>query len=100
MIAFEVSINGRRRCLAGIELGILSAIIDAAERDTGSEVRQIAVGGLRQPSGEHVNWIRDPIHVGDEITIKIVEADQVDDAVVRHVGPPRGCSDPQADDAD
>lgn len=86
MICFEISINGKLVCTAGIgELGILSAILTWVKRDPNRcpdgmsedewckeelcfDVRG-AVG--HEIERERLQWIDQAIQVGDKITIQI-----------------------------
>ena len=81
MICLEVWVNGEKICLAGVGDGVLHCIVDAARRRFKSHLH---VGGLID--NEHVRWTqRDHfLEVGDEVTIKIVEADAVDEPVRKH----------------
>jgi hypothetical protein len=84
MRAFQVYINGKRVCLAGIgDHGVLTAIaswVVAPER----EAMKLTVGGLISPTMEHLNWTGRHLRVGDEIKIKIIERTSVDIPKSRH----------------
>jgi hypothetical protein len=88
MKCFEVKINGARVCTAGVEDGVLTAILsfvkqqDASKEAPEDQVRDrpesldIRVGGLEniEPGASaHVEWLTQGISVGDEVTIRIVE---------------------------
>jgi hypothetical protein len=79
MIAFEVWVNGEKKCTAGVgDKGVLNAIMN------GPSHPHLSVGGL---SGEeHVRWLErnGELKVGDEVTIRIVETDQIDEPVDRY----------------
>lgn len=104
MIAFEIYINGKKRCTAGAasEFGMLTALLTWAKRDTRrlpaavrSEVAEedlkIIVSGQRTRSDndlENLQWKSCALEPGDEIRIKIVETERVDDPErVRKVHP-------------
>ena len=94
MLAFEVTLNGKRVCIAGAEdLAVLSTIISASGRlgpktvparpdDTSSSI-YYSVGGLtgrKDPKKDvHLRWqsIVD-LAVGDILQIRILETDLVD----------------------
>ena len=78
MRAFEVYSNDRKLCLAGVgEDGVLTAIVNwVAKKGTGDLF--LTVGGLVSPVSEHVSWVKEDLHVGDVITVKIVEASSTD----------------------
>lgn len=78
MRAFEVYLNGKRLCLAGIgDNGVLSAIVDHLVGD-GHSRSYFHIGGLDGETDEFVDWGRRRLKVGDEIRVKIVEAASVD----------------------
>jgi hypothetical protein len=77
MKAFQVHLNGKRLCLAGVGTdGVLTAIIDhvAGKRN---EVH-LSVGGLISPTEEHVVWKQLRLKVGDEVLVRVSETAEVD----------------------
>jgi len=92
MIAFEVRLDGEKVCMAGVgETGVLSAIVSwvrrgahPAEQETGSWVETLSceVGGLMHQDGAdyHVKWLSQSLGVGQQVTITVVEAPEVDRA--------------------
>jgi hypothetical protein len=99
MIAFEVSVNGKRVCTAGADdLGVLSAIISAcgklgkrtisARPDETSGDVHYSVGGLtsRRDSRKdvHVRWKSvAPLQIGDVVKVGVVETHKVDRPKIR-----------------
>jgi hypothetical protein len=85
MRAFEVSLNGKKLCLAGIgDDGVLSAKVNWVTGDKASDLF-LVVGGLVSPTREHVSWVRQkPLRVGDVIRVKIVETPSTDRPVKKH----------------
>ena len=78
MRAFEVHLNGKRLCLAGVgEKGVLTAIMTHVI-GRGKGDLELSVGGLISPTDEHVIWRNRRLKVGDEVLIKITEAESVD----------------------
>jgi hypothetical protein len=78
MRAFEVNLNGKRLCLAGIgDDGVLNAMVEHFV-GKGWNYQTLLVGGLISPTGEHVTWKRRRLKIGDEVRIKIVESVSVD----------------------
>lgn len=78
LICFEVWVNGEKICLAGVgDSGVLNSIIHVAE----PRKPDLHVGGL--VNDEHVRWTERMhfLEVGDEVTIKIVEADTADEPI-------------------
>jgi hypothetical protein len=81
MRAFQVHLNKKRLCLAGIgDDGVMSAILSHLSK--GDEV-DFRVGGLDSSTDEHVIWKELKLYTGDEIRIKIVESRVVDKPRVR-----------------
>src|SRR5258708_29762698 len=85
MRAFEVSVNGKKLCLAGIgDDGVLTTIVNCVTR-RGAGNLFLEVGGLFSPTGEHVSWINQkPLLVGDEVQVKVVETSSADAPIERH----------------
>jgi hypothetical protein len=84
MRAFKLFLNGKKMCLAGVgDDGVLSTTLVYApyRRRRHMEVR---VGGLLMPQGEHVEWKKHALHVGDELRVKVVECESVDEPRKRH----------------
>jgi len=78
MLSFNVSLNGKKLCLAGIgKRGVLSAILSWAASDRGEHLF-MHVGGLANE--DHIDWIeRQRLQVGDEIRVEICDVESVDD---------------------
>jgi hypothetical protein len=78
MRAFDVHLNGKRLCIAGIgEEGVLTTTINQVvgrERDDLFAM----IGGLISTADEHVKWRHLKLRVGNEIAVKIIETDRVD----------------------
>ncbi len=79
MKAHQVLINGRPLCTSGIgDDGVLSTIVNwCGSAGRGDDFR-LSVGGLDSAAGEHLHWESPELGVGDEVTIRLVEADAVD----------------------
>ena len=73
MLALEVHINGKRRCLAGIANdGVVSAILSWVgrghpERGLPKEDMSIRVGGLDSERREHMDWLQQELAAGDDV---------------------------------
>ena len=94
MIAFEISIDGERKCTAGIgELGVASVIatwVHRASREPSSgrilagqfeQALTLEVGGLtHDPDGGSVQlrWLQQPLKLGQQVTLAIVETEAAD----------------------
>jgi hypothetical protein len=80
MIAFEVRLNGRKICTAGVgKLGVLTTCVSwrgpqPYQRGGPSvaEYLRLDVGGLAQ-SGEQLRWLERKLKRGDLLDIKVVE---------------------------
>lgn len=95
MIAFEIEINGRKLCRAGInaEFGILTSILSWAKRDISQlskevkakvpeEELKLTVGGhisYSKDDYENVQWLGRELKPGDQIKIKIIETNEADE---------------------
>jgi hypothetical protein len=78
MRAFEVPLNGKKLCLAGIgDDGVLSAHVTWVAGKSGPEL-SLHVGGLIGPTGEHVSWEDRRLRVDQRVVVRIVEASSVD----------------------
>ena len=84
MLAFEVYINGKKRCTAGIRGPcVLTAALCWVLREPRSrrgkqKELNLGVGGLVSDSDEHLEWLSRDVQPGDEVTIRIIEAANVD----------------------
>jgi hypothetical protein len=88
MIALRVSHNGNEVCTAGIgELGVISSHVtwvhseefrdeSSQELVTRTEL-DLGVGGLHTPSNKHRRWDCPALEIGDEVTVEVVEVDDV-----------------------
>ena len=99
MIAFDISIDGRKACTAGVSpLGVASVIVSwvrRASRDPASgepipdsfeEELTLDVGGLtHDPDGApvHVRWLRGALSLGQQITLTVVETESADPPYTR-----------------
>ncbi len=77
MIAFEVRLNAKKLCVAGVgNDGVLTAIVDFVARP--QDVRsELDVGGLISSTNEHVKWLNRTLRIGDEVTVKVVDTTSV-----------------------
>jgi hypothetical protein len=84
MLAFEIHINGKKRCIAGMDkpgvvTAALSWVLRAPEgRRRPREELSLGVGGLVSHSDEDLVWLERAMQLGDEITIRIVEVRAAD----------------------
>jgi hypothetical protein len=82
MRALEISMNGKKLCVAGIgDDGVLSAVVQLVA-NVGLDDLFLEVGGRINPSNQQVRWLRPtPLQLRDEIQIRVVEVDRVDEPV-------------------
>ena len=75
MKALEIWINGERKCVAGTGDDVLNTIVDATR---GPHLR---VGGITEKDGEdfYVDWLSEPLQIGDEVRVRLLETDEVDE---------------------
>jgi len=99
MICFEISINGKKICIAGInsKYGTLTSILTWVKRDLNQfspEVRHkipeekldLNVGGYishAKNDDENLEWINQSLSPGDEIKIRIIESPQAGEPTKR-----------------
>jgi hypothetical protein len=87
MIAFEVQLNGKKICTAGVgKSGVLTTSLawrGSQPYQKGgpsvAEYLRLDVGGLAG-SGEHLRWLDRKLKRGDVVSLKVVEVDSVDKA--------------------
>jgi len=98
VIAFKVSLNGRQVCKAGVrDFGVVSAIVTWVRRrpeksrdgKTIEEELTAKIGGLDSDAKEHLKWLARRLHVGDRITVEVVESERVDKPKRRYRDEPR-----------
>ena len=111
MICFEVSVNGKKVCRAGIGgYGVLTSIVTWVKRHISnmppneddqegflSEQIRLEIGGLETIPGEigdHLAWSTPEVGVGDDVRIRIIESPEPDTPNDRRPSdrPPKGCS--------
>lgn len=85
MIAFEVHLNGKKICTAGVgEVGVLTTSLAWRGPQpyqnggpSAAEYLRLDVGGLAD-SGEHLRWLDRKLKRGDVLRIKVVEVASAD----------------------
>lgn len=76
MIAFEVSVNGKRHCVAGIgDNCVLNAIVGWGGKPPEN---RLDVGGLNSDTRHHLRWKTVMLSVGDEVTVRVVDVENPD----------------------
>lgn len=81
MKAFKIYLNGQYLLTAGIgDDGVLTSILSwvggSAPRSSFGRLN-FHVGGIDSTTEEHVDWSIPSVNVGDEITMKIIDADHI-----------------------
>ena len=100
MIAFEISVDGRKPCVAGIpDLGVTTLMVSRVRRvahdpDSGQpipgrleEELTLEVAGLaHDPDGASVNlrWLQESLRIGQRITLTVVDVPDASPPQVRH----------------
>jgi hypothetical protein len=79
MRAFEIYLNRKKLCVAGVgNEGVLTAIVSWVTGRTAADL-SLEVGGLISPVEAHLSWVRGRrLRVGDRVQVKVVEAKSVD----------------------
>jgi len=80
MPTFEVSLNGKKLCTAGVgDDGVLTVIVMSQIRGISQRAKEdlrLDVGGLIGSTREYLDWQKQrKLRLGDEIKIKIAEAE-------------------------
>ena len=83
MRAFEVRLNGKRLCVAGIDGDCVLNVIVNHVLGHGRNELWLTVGGLISATEEHVRWKVPHLKLGDKVALRIVETDLVDKPVER-----------------
>jgi len=85
MRAFDVFLNQKKLCRAGVaDDGVLTAIVSWVT-GKGREDLFLQVGGLVSPKDEHLRWVHQkPLRVGDQIQVRIVETKLADKPIKRY----------------
>ena len=77
MIAFEITINGQQRIVAATTPNkTLAVCLTWTSRD--ADQMRLNIGGITEEILKHFDWDVPEPKVGDEISIRIVEADEAD----------------------
>ena len=78
MRTFEVYLNKKRLCVAGIDADcVLTTIVNYVSINRKRSLG-LSVGGLDTSMGEHVRWQNRALRLGDEIRVRIVERKSAD----------------------
>jgi len=78
MRAFDVYLNKKRLCVAGIgDAGVLTAVLDQVIGKGRNELL-LRVAGLVSSTGEHLDWTDVNLKVGDEVRVKIIKSASAD----------------------
>jgi hypothetical protein len=78
-VCYEVFRNGSLLCRAGVREGVFGATMMWSSRPAEASKPwscDLRVGGLTGDT--HVDWVLEPIALGDEVLIKVVESTSVD----------------------
>jgi len=90
MLAFQITINGKHIATAGVQQGVVSAIANWVCLPWGDSTPSVedwhagfSVGAIDEQTSENLKWLRHDVRLGDEISIKLVETDTVDEPTER-----------------
>ena len=97
MIAYQISVNGKKVATAGVQEGVVSAIAnwvfvrsDVAENPEKDWNASFTLAGLDELTSEHLKWFRCDLQVRDEVTLKLVDTERVDEPTERTRNKPDG----------
>jgi hypothetical protein len=77
MRAFEVHLNGKRLCVAGLEEGTLLFSVGCTENKHGRGEVGLGMTGLLLTQSS-IRWQQRVLRMNDEVRVKIVETSEVD----------------------
>ena len=84
MQAFDVQLNGKNLCVAGLrENGVVSLIVTWLSGERGTDCF-LQVGGLISRTQQHIHWVsKEPLKPDDSIQVRVLEADTADEPKAR-----------------
>ncbi len=87
MRIFEVSVNGKNLCRAGVGEGLLLADVAhfVRQKPTRRDSLRLDVAAVIGPPDQHLLWIDRQLTVGDVVEIRIVDGERV--SKFRNTGP-------------
>ncbi len=78
MKALEVKLNGRKLCIAGVEDGVVSAVMSYVCNGKNHDLA-LSVSGLIRSDGATYSWTpRRKIRSGDEVLVRVIDTQDVD----------------------
>jgi hypothetical protein len=78
MRTFEVYLNKKPLCVAGLDADCVLATIINCVSTKRTRRLGLSVGGLDTSRGEHVRWLNRALRLGDEIRVRIGERKSAD----------------------
>jgi len=94
MLAYQITINGKHIATAGVQQGVVSAIanwlcLPAGDSKSLHEDWRagFSVAATDEQTSENLKWFRCDVQLGDEISIKLVETETVDEPTEREPRP-------------
>jgi hypothetical protein len=88
MRAFEISLNGKKLCVAGLEEGGLLFSIGCTENELGRGGVGLGMTGISFLKEEVVRWQHRTLRMNDVVRVKIIETEAVDKAKILQKGFP------------
>jgi hypothetical protein len=77
MRAFEIRLNGKKLCVAGLEQGDLLFSIGCGENRQGRGGIGLGMTGLL-PMKSTVRWQQRSLHIGDQVGVRVIETKTAD----------------------
>jgi hypothetical protein len=78
MRAFEIRLNGKRLCIAGMEEGMLLCGVACTENNNRRGDVGLDMTGISYLKEELVRWKRRTLRTNDVVRVKIIETNKVD----------------------
>ena len=89
MRAFEISVNGEKLCVSGLEEGQLLFSLAYTENTNGCGEVGLSVTGTSYLKEEVVRWQQRALRMNDVVQVKIIDAQAVDEPEVLQKGFPK-----------
>lgn len=89
MRAFEIRLNGKRLCIAGIEDGMLLCSVACTENKNGRGDVGLGMTGTSFLKEEVFRWQNRTLRMNDVVRVKIIETNKVDKPKLLQKGFPK-----------
>jgi len=80
MICFEVWLNGKRVCVAGVGAdGVLTTTMYGIVKEGAAQSVRVNVGGVDHSSEKRLAWLSQGLGLGDSLMVKVVDLAECDE---------------------